>query len=172
MMRSVLRAAAAAAIGASVLAAPAPALADGEYLRITPSTIQAGFQVEIEAYCGDNVNPATVTSDAFGVVTITPQANTQTGKVVHRGTATIPTDKKAQAYRVRLTCPSQQTATTTLHVVGYNVPSTGPKTGGGAMAATGLQSTHAMIGTGAAIAGAGALLLVFVNRRRASTPER
>jgi hypothetical protein len=171
MMRSVLRATAAAAIGAAVLAAPVPAFADGEYLRITPSTIQAGFQVEIEAYCGDNVNPATVTSDAFGVVTITPQTNTTNGKTTHRGTATIPTDKKAQAYRVRLTCPSQQTATTTLNVVNYNLPSTGPKTGGGALAAASKQTTSMLIGAGATAAGAGALLLFVARRRRGASQQ-
>jgi hypothetical protein len=56
----------------AALAVPGVARADGEFLRVTPSTIQAGFQIEIKAFCGDTVNPATVSSEAFGVVTITP----------------------------------------------------------------------------------------------------
>lgn len=161
-MRSVL----CAMVGfGALLAAPAPAMADGEYLRVTPSTIQAGFQVEIEGYCGDNVNQATVRSDAFGVVTITPVQDPRTGKYLHRGTATIPTDKPAKAYAVTMTCPSNQSATTTLHVVNYNVPSQGPHTGGGALAGNSLPTNGFML------AGAGALalgtMLLFRRRRKA-----
>jgi len=164
-MRSVLRATVIALGLAAALAVPAVAHADGEYLRITPSTIQAGFQVEIEAYCGDNVNPATVSSDAFGVVTVNPQTNTQTGKVTHRGTATIPPGTKAAAYKVNLKCPSQQSASTTLHVVNYVVQSHGPHTGGGFLAASGTSGTP-MIGAGAAVAAGGALLFFMARRRR------
>lgn len=164
-MRSVLRATV-LAIGVAVVAAPIPAYADGEYLRVTPSTIQAGFQVEIDAFCGDTVNPARVESEAFGVVTITPQTDSRTGKVTHRGTATIPNDKKAKAYPVKLSCPSNQTATTTLHVVGFNLRSRGPHTGGGALANS--NGGNMMIGVGSAVAGAGALLFVIARRRRAT----
>jgi hypothetical protein len=164
MMRPVLRAAAVGALSAVILASPVPARADGEYLRVTPSTIQAGFQIEIEGYCGDNVNPATVKSDAFGVVTITPVLNPPTGKYLHRGTATIPTDKAAKAYAVTMTCPSQQSATTTLHVVNYSVPSLGPHTGGGALAGNTWPTN------GFTIAGVGAIaigsILLFARRGR------
>ncbi len=150
--------------GALVVMTPAPAHADGEYIKITPSTIQAGFQVEIVAWCGDNVNPATVKSDAFGVVTITPQPDPRdSGKYLHRGTATIPQDKQPRAYSVTMTCPSNQTATTTLHVVNYNLPSRGPRTGGGALANDGNAT---MIGLGSAAAGAGAVLFMLARRRR------
>lgn len=164
-MRSVLRAG--FMLGAAALfAAPTAAYADGEYLRVTPSTIQAGFQVEIEGYCGDNVNPATVKSDAFGVVTITPTQDSRTGKFIHRGTATVPHDTKPKAYPVTMSCPSQQSATTTLHVVNYSVPSRGPKTGGGALA------TKSMATNGFTLAGVGAIalgsLLLLVRRRRKS----
>ncbi len=163
-MRSVLRATVFTLGLASAVALPSAAHADGEYLRITPSTIQAGYQVEVEAYCGDNVNPATVSSDAFGVVTVTPQTNTQTGKVTHRGAATVPPGTKAGSYKVNLKCPSQQAATTTLHVVNYAMRSTGPHTGGGFLA-TGNTGTP-MIGAGAAIVGAGTLLFLMARRRR------
>lgn len=163
-MRSVLRAFAVVA-GAAVLAAPVPAYADGEYLRVTPSTIQAGFQVEIEAFCGDNVNPATVSSDAFGVVTVTPTPDNK-GKYMHRGRATIPSNINPGGYRVRLVCPSQQTATTTLNVVNTNQRSRGPKTGGGYLAAANKRDTDTMIGAGAVVTVGGGLLLLLARRRR------
>lgn len=165
-MRSVLRGTVLALGVAGAMAVPAAAYADGEYLRVTPSTIQAGFQIEIEAYCGDNVNPATVSSDAFGVVTITPQTNTVNGKVTHRGTATIPSDTKPSAYRVTLKCPSQQAAATTLHVVNYNLHSKGPKTGGGGLATN--DNGGMMVGLGSTIVAAGAVLFVLARRRRAT----
>lgn len=166
-MRSVLRA---ASLGVGLLifaliAGPSTAWADGEFLRITPSTIQAGFQVEIEANCGDTVNPATVSSDAFGVVTITPVRDPRTGQVLDRGTATIPPGTKAASYKVLLKCPSQQTATTTLHVVNTAPMSHGPHTGGGGLAHN--DNSGLMIGAGSAAVGAGAFLLILVRRRRA-----
>jgi hypothetical protein len=166
MMRSVLRATALALGVAAAIAAPTAAHADGEFLRVTPSTIEAGFQVEIEAFCGDAVNPATVSSDAFGVVTITPQRDPRTDKVLDRGQATVPPGTKAGAYKVLLKCPSQQTATTTLHVVNTTpFRSLGPHTGGGGMATN--NHSGLMIGAGSAAVGAGALLLLLARRRRA-----
>lgn len=164
-MRSVLRATVVALGVAGVVAAPATAYADGEYLRITPSTIQAGYQVEIDAYCGDTINPATVTSDAFGVVTINPQTDPRTGKVTMRGNATIPSNTKAGGYKVYLKCPSQQSATTTLNIVNYTVRSKGPHTGGGGLA--GKDDNGMVIGVGSAVAGAGAFMLLMARRRRA-----
>jgi LPXTG-motif cell wall-anchored protein len=168
MMRSALRATAGvAALGAAIFITPIPAHADGEYLRITPSTVQAGFQIEIEGYCGDNVNPATVKSDAFGTVTISPTPDQRTGKFLHRGTATVPTDKPAKAYPVAMTCPSQQSATTTLHVVNFNVPSRGPMTGGGFLANKPLGANgYTLAGVAALALGS---LLLFVKRRKQRT---
>lgn len=164
-MRSVLRAAAGVgALSMVIVAAPTAARADGEYLKVTPSTIQAGFQVELEGFCGDNVNPATIKSDAFGVVTITPMSDGKTpSRFLDRGTATIPTDKAPRAYPVTMTCPSNQTATTTLNVVNFNVPSHGPKTGGGALASKSLPTNGFTLGGVGAIALGSVLLLL---RRR------
>lgn len=166
-MRSVLRAATGAgALGVAILAAPGTARADGEYLRVTPSTIQAGFQIEIEGFCGDNVNPATVRSEAFGVVTITPTPDQRNpNRFLHRGTATIPTDKTPRAYPVTMTCPSQQSATTILHVVNFNVPAHGPRTGGGALADDTLPTNgFTLAGVGAMVLGS---LLLLLRRRKA-----
>lgn len=170
-MRSVRRAG--SALGATALfvmfvifATPTVARADGEYLKVTPSTIQAGFQVEIEGFCGDNVNPAFVKSDAFGVVTITPTQDSRAGRFIHRGTATVPRDKMPRAYPVSMTCPSQVSATTTLHVVNNTVPPKGPMTGGGALA------TKSMAANAFTFAGVGAIVLgslvLLVRRRRKS----
>ena len=37
--------------------------------QVSPATIQAGSRVSVQASCGDNLNPAKVTSTAFGTVT-------------------------------------------------------------------------------------------------------
>jgi uncharacterized protein (TIGR03382 family) len=164
-MRSVLRVTVLALGLAGAMAVPAAAHADGEYLRITPSTIQAGFQVEIDAYCGDTVNPVTVSSDAFGVVTINPRQDPQTNKTFIRGTATVPSGTKAGAYKVTLKCPGPQGAVTTLNVVNYAVHSKGPHTGGGFLASSNTSGTP-MIGAGAAVAAAGIGLYFLARRRR------
>jgi hypothetical protein len=156
----------AAALGAALLAAPIPARADGEYLKITPNTIRAGFHVDIEGFCGgDKVNAATVKSDAFGVVTITPRQSPRTGLFLHRGTATVPADKKSKTYRVVMTCPNGRSATATLHVVNFNIPARGPKTGGGALAEKSAQEpartpAQKLLGdNGLALAGVGSVAL-------------
>src|ERR1051326_3240746 len=41
-------------------------------LFLNPSSIRAGFTIEIRATCGDNANPAFVHSAAFGSVTLVP----------------------------------------------------------------------------------------------------
>ena len=164
-MRSALRAATGiGALGVALLAAPIPAHADGEYLRVTPSTVQAGFPIEIEGFCGNNVDQAAVKSDAFGVVTITSVLDPRTHRHLHRGTATIPTNKSPMAYPVTMTCPSNQTATTTLHVVNFNVPPKGPMTGGGGVAGNSLL-TNAFTLAGIGGLALGSLLLLW--RRRA-----
>jgi hypothetical protein len=130
---SAFAAAAAGAIGvsAAVLWGAAPALADGAWIEVNPSSIQAGFRVGIRASCQDNLNPATVKSDAFGEITLAPE----NGFLV--GAATIPSNKRAGAYTVELTCANGSSASTTLNVIGMERPTHGPATGGGGTAPTG-----------------------------------
>jgi hypothetical protein len=149
----------AAALAVAALAAPAPAHAEGVFVEVNPSTIQAGFQVAIRASCGDVLNNATVHSEAFGTVTVEP-ANSHLVAA-----ATVPEDKRPGGYNVKLTCPSRQTATTTLWVVNHESPQQGPNTGGGALADNG----STMIGAGAAAVGLGVGLLLLM-RRRGRTP--
>jgi hypothetical protein len=148
------------------LATPGAAQADSEFVRVTPSTIQAGFQVEIEAFCDDTVNPATVSSAAFGTVTITPSDTDETDRVLDRGSAMVPNGTRPGPYRVMLRCPSQRTATTTLHVVSPGPTiSRGPQTGGGGLAHD--NRSRLLIGAGSAAAAAGVVLLILGRRRRA-----
>src|SRR5262249_18107736 len=56
-----------------LLLGAAPAMAS-TILLITPMSIEAGFTVTVSAVCDDNVDPATVTSRAFGSVTLEPAA--------------------------------------------------------------------------------------------------
>jgi hypothetical protein len=155
--RAGLRAAAGlAALAAVMLVAPAPAQAEGVFVEVNPSTIQAGFQVAIRASCGDALNPAKVTSEAFGEVTVQP-VNAYLIAAV-----TVPGNTKARQYSVRLTCPSKQTATSTLWVIGQETPTKGPATGGGGMADNGTM----MISGGAAALGLGAALMLARRHRR------
>src|SRR3954451_6010143 len=67
-----LAAAALAALGAAAFAAPAAA-ATGVWVSVSPSTITTGNQVAVTGSCGENVNSATVRSQAFtGEVTLSP----------------------------------------------------------------------------------------------------
>ncbi|MEU8081445.1 hypothetical protein AB0B31_39070 [Catellatospora citrea] len=160
-MRSALRVAAGAvALVVAALTAPAPAHAEGVFVEVNPSTIQAGFQVAIRASCGDALNNAKVHSEAFGTVTVEPV------NVYLIAAATVPEHKKAGGYNVKLTCPSRQTATTTLWVVNHDSPSHGPNTGGGALAGDGGAT---LIGAGATAMGLG-LGVLLLSRRRGRSP--
>lgn len=158
-MRFALRlAAGAAAVATALLTAPTPAHADGVFIEVNPSTIQAGFQVGIRASCGgDELNSAKAKSDAFGTVTLNPDDKFLTGST------TIPSGKSAHGYTVKLYCPSRQTATTTLWVIGHRTHHHGPDTGGGALAD---HSSPIIISAGVVAVGAGVGLSVLARRRR------
>jgi hypothetical protein len=108
----------------------------GVWVRLNPATVNAGSQTQITATCGQNVNTATVTSTAFGSVTL------QTSSTVLSATVTIPPSTPKGAFEVRLTCPGTGTANTTLMVVsaataqgqGQASNAPGPNTGGGFLA--------------------------------------
>lgn len=151
--------AALAVVGVSVLLQATPARAQAVWIEVNPSSVQAGMQVAIRASCGDNTNQATVRSDAFGTVMISPQ----NGLLV--GEATVPGNKRAGASEVRLRCANGSTATTTLNVINMARPTRGPATGGGGTAGGGggrlvLAGGLATIGIGVAMG------LVALRRRR------
>src|SRR5215475_9222628 len=74
-----------------VLLGAAPAMAS-TILLITPMSIEAGFSVTVSAVCDDNVDPAEVSSPAFGSVTLQPAG----GKL--KKTVTVPSTTAAGTY--------------------------------------------------------------------------
>ncbi len=144
------------------------------WIEVTPVTVDAGSFVALNADCGDNSVPATVTSEAFGTVTVKPFINMLTAEV------DVPARTKEGGYDVNLACQNGSTATASLWV-GSNgptaepsmgptaEPSMGPHTGGGFLANRGRGLTGPMIwligGVGVLVA-AGALGAITVRRRR------
>src|SRR5215475_2175160 len=154
-----------------VLLGAAPAMAS-TILLITPMSIEAGFSVTVSAVCDDNVDPAEVSSRAFGSVTLQPAA----GKL--KTTVTIPGTTAAGTYAVRLVCADGQVANSSLDVTngGATVPPTpaehvtpntnvGPATGGGELAASNGARLAAYGGIGAVVIGV-VLWITAVRLRR------
>jgi hypothetical protein len=152
---------------------PREASATGVSIEVTPETVEAGSFVALRADCGDNSVPATVTSRAFGTVTLEPFVNMLTAEV------DVPPQTREGAYDVNLACPNGSTATASLWVVGSASvdskgqtaePSMGPHTGGGFLANRGRQGLTGpeiwLIGGAAALVAAGALGAITVRRRR------
>lgn len=160
--RAMLVAATAAALAglpAVQAVAAAPAARGAEiFVEVTPSTVQAGEQVDIQASCDGNDKQATVRSDAFGRVPVRPDNGLLTG------TATVPERKPPKTYDVVLTCRNQTTASTTLTVVDMSKATRGPATGAGGTAG-GAVSPLVLTG-GLAVVAAGAGVLLIVRGRR------
>ena len=130
-------------------------------LFLNPSSIRAGFQIEIRATCGDNANPAFVHSPAFGSVTLVPNHGILAENV------TIPRNTRGGTYNVSLDCASGQHSTAKLAVIGSGFnPTHGPHTGGGEMAST-LGAKIGLYGGGIAmLAGLGIWAVSGLRRRR------
>ena len=149
--------------------------AAGVWIEVTPETVDAGSFVALRADCGDNSVPATVTSEAFGTVTVRPFVNMLTAEV------DVPAQTKEGGYDVNLACQSGSTATASLWV-GSNgptaepsmgptaEPSMGPHTGGGFLANRGRSGLTGpeiwLIGGAGALVAAAALGAITVRRRR------
>lgn len=165
MRRSTVPAALAAAVlGMPVALAPGtPAHAADVFVEANPSTVPAGDEIGLRASCDDNLTAATVASDAFGSVTVSPRYGFLTA------TVRVPARTKADDYRVRLSCPGGESATSTLHVIARDRPSRGPATGGGGTA--GGDTAPLLIG-GGLTAMVGGLLLGIMHLRRRRTGLR
>ncbi|MGK5739592.1 hypothetical protein [Micromonospora sp. URMC 103] len=111
-----------------VVAAPQPTPVVDVFVKVSPSTIQPGFLVGIEASCRDNSIPAIVVSDAFGRVQVQPQRGLLTAAPMVRERT------RPGNYRVKLECRDGETASTMLQVVKSVQPSRGPATGFGGTA--------------------------------------
>jgi len=159
--------------GASACGQPRATSAGGVWIEVTPATADAGSFVALRADCGDNSVPATVTSKAFGTVTVKPFVNMLTAEV------DVPAGTKEGGYDVNLACRSGSTATASLWVGSNDVaveegptaePSMGPHTGGGFLANRGRSGLTGpeiwLIGGAGALVAAGALGAITVRRRR------
>ncbi len=149
---------------ATVLLASAciPASASGATLLIVnPSSIHAGYAIEVRATCGDNVNPAFVHSKAFGSVTLVPSRG------MLRATVTVPRSTAVGTYAVDLSCASGQQSSAKLTVLSSGKPnkSYGPHTGGGEMAATLIGRITLYGGLGLLAVGLATWLLLGARRR-------
>jgi hypothetical protein len=153
--------------GAGACGQPRAASAGGVWVEVTPATVDAGSRVALRADCGDNSVAATVTSTAFGTVTVRPDLNLLTAEV------RVPARTAGGGHDVNLACPSGSTATTSLRVLGSTAtpaPSMGPHTGGGFLANRGRGGLAGpqiwLIGGAGLLAAAGALGAITVRRRR------
>ncbi|WDZ87888.1 hypothetical protein [Micromonospora cathayae] len=99
-----------------LLGAP-PAHAADIYVQVTPSDVAPGHLVGIRASCRTNYHPASVESEAFGIVTVEPQHGYLSG------TATVHPHTKPGRYRVKLLCPEGPNASTMLYVKAGPAPS-------------------------------------------------
>jgi hypothetical protein len=160
---------------ASACERPRGANAADVWIEVTPETVDAGSFVALNADCGDNSVPATVTSEAFGTVTVRPFVNMLTAEV------DVPAGTKEGGYDVNLACRSGSTATASLWVGSKGLaaepsmgptaePSMGPHTGGGFLANRGRSGLTGpeiwLIGGAGALVAAGALGAITVRRRR------
>jgi len=157
-----------ATVGAAV--ATATPAAASTILLISPSSIEPGFAITIDATCGDNVNPAVVTSNVFGTITLVPENRRL------RTSVTIPRQTLPGTYTATLSCASGQVATNKFSVLNGSQPATqnpnptiGPATGGGDMSAT-AGARLAMYG-GLGAVGLGLLVWIFSAVRRRSAPH-
>jgi hypothetical protein len=160
-MRAFTAGRSAAALGIAAMAClvlPAPAYADGAWVEVNPSSIQAGYRVGIRGSCQENLNDTVAKSKAFGEVKMAPEH----GFVV--AAVTIPSGTRAGDYEVKLSCANGSTATTTMYVLGMDTPTKGPASGGGGTAG-GASTPLVLTGGGLAAVVAGAGLLAMRRRR-------
>lgn len=134
-----------------------PPPADVIFVEVTPSTVEPGFLVGIRASCRDNSVPAIVVSDAFGRIQVHPQHGLLTAAPM------VKERTRPGNYRVKLECPSGQTASTMLQVVKRVLPSRGPATGFGGTA--GIGTGGLLVPIGLALTVAGAVVGVVASRR-------
>ncbi|SCL30438.1 hypothetical protein [Micromonospora inyonensis] len=163
---------------AGVLVATAPARAADVYVQLTPSRAGPGELVGIRASCRSTRDPASVESDAFGIVTVHPQHG------YLAGTVTLPAHTRPGTYRVKLLCTEGPNASTMLTVtVGGQPPpppddgrpqphpSRGPATGFGG-AAGGPDLGALILPGGMGITVAGLVLAMLATRRRGPRTHR
>ncbi|MEU4568598.1 hypothetical protein [Micromonospora sp. NPDC023956] len=151
----------------AVLVAAGPVRAADVYVQLTPSRVGPGEPVGIRASCRSNRDPASVESDAFGIVTVHPQHG------YLAGTVTLPEHARPGTYRVKLLCAEGPNASTMVTVTaggGHQPkpqphPSRGPATGFGGTAG-GPDLGGLLLPGGLGITVAGLVLAMLAARRR------
>jgi hypothetical protein len=139
------------------------------WIEVRPSPVTAGRNVAIRADCGTGETAASVTSTAFGRVSLHPFAGTLFAEVL------VPATTRAGSHSVNLACSNGARAETTLRVSSSGAPtgepSFGPHTGGGFLARADrpepVETADPMpwrIGGLAALAAALALAAVWLRR--------
>ena len=126
----------AAASGAVPAAGPGRGVPQAvAWIEARPSPVTAGRFVALRADCGAGETAATVTSTAFGRVSLHPFAGGLFAEVL------VPVSTRAGGHSVSLACSNGETASTTLRVSNSPTPtaepSFGPHTGGGFLASQG-----------------------------------
>jgi hypothetical protein len=179
-MRSVRALLTAAALGAMALlggtacAAASAANASGVWVQVNPSTVQAGSTVTVRASCGDDTNPATISSRAFASTTVQPVDGILSTAVL------VAADTTGGTFDVNLVCRTGSKATATLTVLNSEAAapvsrqSIGPHTGGGFLANGGGGMTSGpfiwiAVGFGSMLA---AVVFGVRNKRRAARAVR
>jgi hypothetical protein len=162
MMMRRLRIGFASIVSLLALAACVPANASGtSVLILSPSSIRAGFQIEVNATCVDNLNSAVVTSRAFGSITLQPDHGLLMAEV------TIPANTVSGTYTVNLACASGGRSTSQLTVLNgaHPNPHHGPDTGGGEMGS--MTAAHLALagGLGTIVVGIGIWIAMALRRR-------
>jgi hypothetical protein len=159
-------------VGGCGMAAPN---ASGVWVEVSPGTVTAGSAVMVRASCGDNSNSATVSSPAFGQVTLLPEAGLLMANV------TIPPHITPSTFEVKLTCRTGSSATTTLTVlspspsasVAPTMATVGPHTGGGFLATGGSdRGAITWIAGGAAVMAVAGTVAITTRRRRRRAAQR
>ncbi len=88
----------------------AASLQAAAWIEVRPSPVTAGRHVALRADCGSGETAATVTSTAFGRVSLHPFAGYLFAEVL------VPTSTRAGGHSVSLACSNGETASTTLRV--------------------------------------------------------
>jgi hypothetical protein len=142
--------------------------AAGVSVEVSPNPVSAGSRIAVRATCSDKSTSATVTSPAFGTITVV-QSNTSSTLLI--GQTVVASTVQPGTFNVTVTCLGGGSATSRLTVVksASGQPTVGPHTGGGFLGGGGDDANPALpwlAASAAALAIAATLAAVSVRRRR------
>jgi hypothetical protein len=146
----------------------------GVSVEVSPNRTSPGLQVAVRANCSDKSPSATVTSPAFGTITL---ARSNASSALLMAQVVIPNTVQPGTFDVTVTCHGGATATTKLTVVvnASAQPTVGPHTGGGFLNGRDDGSTTSapwLAASAATLLLAGSLSAVSIRRRRRASAAR